>query len=293
MPTIASLNVPPPKSWDEFEDITLSAAKLRWDSTDFYRHGRQGQKQAGVDIWGHDDEECHIGIQCKNSVGGITLDILEAEIKNAEAFTPKLDRLYIVTTAKRDVCLQKSVRELSRQRSKLGAFKVGIFFWEDVCQDLAKSDVIFFQHYPNFKMDTDPVKKHDRILFDELTGLLNSDGVIGFLDSTNMAGWLFPDAALEPLRKFYYEWNRPEREFITIELETLRKTLWEKVDKYYGVIATQTFLAHNPDYRSVPSEWECEQPERFWRVVKTLHSLAGEIVSLHAELVRTGRRYLL
>jgi hypothetical protein len=36
MPTIASSKVPPPKSWDEFEDIVLSAAKLRWKSTDFY-----------------------------------------------------------------------------------------------------------------------------------------------------------------------------------------------------------------------------------------------------------------
>lgn len=52
MPTISSSKVPSPKSWDEFEEITLSAAKLRWNSTDFYRHGRQGQKQDGVDIWG-------------------------------------------------------------------------------------------------------------------------------------------------------------------------------------------------------------------------------------------------
>lgn len=35
MPTISSSKVPSPKSWDEFEEITLSAAKLRWNSTDF------------------------------------------------------------------------------------------------------------------------------------------------------------------------------------------------------------------------------------------------------------------
>ena len=35
MPTIASSNVPTPKSWDEFEDITLAAAKLRWNSPDY------------------------------------------------------------------------------------------------------------------------------------------------------------------------------------------------------------------------------------------------------------------
>ena len=52
--------MPAPKSWDEFEDISLSAAKLRWNSTDFFRHGRLGQKQDGVDIWGHDDDKRHI-----------------------------------------------------------------------------------------------------------------------------------------------------------------------------------------------------------------------------------------
>ena len=86
MPTIASSNVPPPKSWDEFEDITLAAAKLRWNSSDFYRNGRPGQKQDGVDIWGHDDDDRQIGVQCKNTVDGISLTTIEEEIANAQAF---------------------------------------------------------------------------------------------------------------------------------------------------------------------------------------------------------------
>jgi phosphoglycerol transferase MdoB-like AlkP superfamily enzyme len=51
MPTISSSSIPTPKSWDEFEDIVLAAAKLRWNATDFFRNGRQGQKQDGVDVW--------------------------------------------------------------------------------------------------------------------------------------------------------------------------------------------------------------------------------------------------
>src|SRR5262249_31883388 len=124
MPTIASSNVPTPKSWDEFEDIMLAAAKLRWDSSDFFRNGRSGQKQDGVDIWGHDDDNRHLGIQCKNTVSGVTLKTVEAEITNAQAFKPNLDRLYVATTAKRDAVLQKEVREISHQRAKAGLFKV-------------------------------------------------------------------------------------------------------------------------------------------------------------------------
>jgi hypothetical protein len=115
-PTIASSNVPCPRSWDEFEDIALAAAKLRWNSSDFYRNGRQGQKQDGVDIWGHDDDNRHIGIQCKNTVNDVSLATVKSEIDNADTFEPKLDRLYIATTAKRDAALQKAVREISGQR---------------------------------------------------------------------------------------------------------------------------------------------------------------------------------
>jgi tetratricopeptide (TPR) repeat protein len=151
MPTIASSNVPPPKSWDEFEDIVLSAAKHRWKSSDFYRYGRQGQKQDGVDIWGHDEEQHHIGIQCKNTVDGISLDVIESEINNAEAFAPKLDHLYVATTAKRDAPLQRAVRKISKQRHQDSKFRVDILFWDDVCQDLAQDDDVFFKHYPQFR----------------------------------------------------------------------------------------------------------------------------------------------
>jgi len=87
-------------------------------------------------------------------------------------------------------------------------------------------------------------------------------------------------------------WNKPEREFITPELETLRKNLWEKVDAYYATISEETFPTHNPNRHTVPPEWEIEQPERFWSAVNSLHSLAGEIVSLHGDMVRKGREYL-
>ena len=292
MPTIASSNIPPPKSWDEFEDIALSAARLRWESNDFCRNGRQGQKQDGVDIWGHDDEGRHIGVQCKNTVDGISLAVIKREIVNAEAFTPKLDCFYIATTAKRNGPLQTAVHEISQERAKARMFKVHILFWDDICQDLAKNDVIFFRHYPQFKNDNDPIKEHDKKLFDELTALLTSGGVIGFLDRTNMAGFSFQPSALDPLYHFYYVWNRPEHEFITAELESIRNALWSKVDAYVRIIAIETFPANTVGFQTVPPEWETEQPERFDRVVTSLHSLAGDIVALHGDLVRKGRAQL-
>ncbi|WP_342151260.1 hypothetical protein [Methylorubrum sp. SB2] len=293
MPTIASSVVPPPKSWDEFEDITLAAAKLRWGSDDFYRHGRSGQKQDGVDVYGLDDKNRQIGLQCKNTVDGVSFAVVEAEVANAETFEPTLDRLYIATTAKRDATLQKQIRILSAKRRKAGQFRVDILFWDDICQDIATNDDIFFSHYPQFRSKVNEVRAHDRARYNELTALLRSDGVIGFLDRNNMAGFSFLEAKFEPLRQFCYEWNQPEREFLLPELEEIRRALWDKVNSYTDLLATETFPTRHPDRHTVPPEWEHEQPERFWRVVKKFHELAGEIVTLHRDLIRTGKAQLI
>ncbi|MFW8303850.1 hypothetical protein ACOIDD_29220, partial [Klebsiella pneumoniae] len=77
-----------------------------------------------------------------------------------------------------------------------------MLFWDDICNDLAKDEDVFFGHYPQFKSDDNPGKKHDIALWSELTTLLRSDGVIGFLDRTNMAGFSFRESQLEPIREF-------------------------------------------------------------------------------------------
>jgi hypothetical protein len=108
-----------------------------------------------------------------------------------------------------------------------------------------------------------------------------------------MAGWLVRDAELEPLNEFHERWSAPERTFIAPELETARQALWSKVRDYLCAIAIETFPTSTPGWRSVPSDWEEEQPERFERVVEKLHALAAEIFDLHADLVRVGRKNLI
>lgn len=292
MPTISASRVPPPKTWEEFETITLAASKLRWGHSNFFKNGRQGQRQHGVDIWGEAHNQM-LGVQCKNTAGSITLAMVKDEIENAESFTPPLNHLYIATTAANDSVLQKEVRRLSRTRAKSGKFRVDILFWNDVADDLAKDDGVFFAHYPQFRPASALTKQHDASLFKELTKLLRSDGVIGFIDAHNMAGFPFREMELEPLREFYFSWNRPEKEFISQELDKLRADLWAKVDEYYDVITSETFPCKNTEFHSVPAEWEIEQPERFRKAVATLHKLAAEIVQLHAAIVRAGRRVLI
>ena len=99
------------------------------------------------------------------------------------------------------------------------------FFWDDICNDLAKDEDVFFGHYPQFKSDDNPGKSMTLHYGVNSRRFFCSDGVIGFLDRTNMAGFSFRESQLEPIREFYFEWNNPEHEFITPELEKINKEL--------------------------------------------------------------------
>jgi hypothetical protein len=162
MPTIAGFQIFPPKDEDEFEDISLSAAKLRWEGSAFFRNGRRGQRQKGVDLFGQVNGQM-VGIQCKNTIDGLSEKTVLEEVKNAESFVPPLTTLYIATTAKRDSSLQEKVRILSADRVANQKFTVHLLFWNDIIFDLAKDEKEFFKHYPNLKVTqpTEPVLNHN------------------------------------------------------------------------------------------------------------------------------------
>ena len=146
MPTIASSNIPTPKSWEEFEAIVLSTAKIRWKSTKFFGNGRLGQIQNGVDIFGTCINGTPIGIQCKNTQNGLSEAAVCKEVKDAESFTPPLQALFVATTAPRDSSLQKIVRKLSEERIRAGEFSVDILFWDDISSDLSSDETEFFKY---------------------------------------------------------------------------------------------------------------------------------------------------
>ncbi|HEJ9692727.1 hypothetical protein PFP02_003480 [Proteus mirabilis] len=292
MPTLSNSNIPTPKSWDEFEDITLTALQIRWSNSELFRNGRQGQRQDGVDIYGNNSSGNFVGVQCKNTIRGITEKIVMDEIKNAESFTPPISELVVATTADRDANLQKKVRNISKDRQLNNLFTVSLLFWNDICNDLVEDEDKFFKHYPQFKLKENKALAHDENLFKELMELLKSNGVIRFLEQNNMAGFAFQDSKLDPIREFYYEWGVPEKEFIELSLEVIKKSLHDKIEQYLEIIATQTWsLNSNLNFRSVPSEWEFEQPDRFKKVVGQLHELAGEIVAIYENLIRSAKKH--
>ncbi|WP_193791329.1 hypothetical protein [Tumebacillus algifaecis] len=149
MPTISSAMLPAPKSWDEFEEITRSSFKIKWSSPNLTRIGRQGQPQDGVDIYGENDLGQNTGVQCK-LVQDLSLKTILDEVEQAENFTPSLDVYYIATTAPTDSKLQKELRIISKERVSQNKFPIGIFFWNDIIQDLITNEAEFQKHYQQF-----------------------------------------------------------------------------------------------------------------------------------------------
>lgn len=160
MPSPATTDLPRPKSWDEFEDITAEVLKLRWKTPNVTRNGRSGQAQNGVDIFGRARhlEGQYAGAQCKKLADSISWSTVETALIEAEAFEPQLGEFYVATTAPRDVDIQKRIRLLNEARRKLGKYPVEVLFWEDICLDLVGDKNLLAKFFPDWAKLTDSEK---------------------------------------------------------------------------------------------------------------------------------------
>lgn len=153
MPTLPTAALPPPLGWDELEEMCWDLFSVEWQDPNAVRHGRQGQRQDGVDIYGRKSGRGRsIGVQCKlhGQTSALTSKEVEAEVAKAEQFVPSLGAFIIATTAARDAALQRSVRQFSDARLATGAFPVQLRFWEDLRSRLARMPAMAQRHYPQF-----------------------------------------------------------------------------------------------------------------------------------------------
>ncbi|MFH0982660.1 MAG: tetratricopeptide repeat protein, partial [Planctomycetota bacterium] len=145
-----AMQVPPPKDWQDFERHLCELLEAHWHSR-ATMHGRTGQPQRGVDIYGqpNDGEDYH-GVQCKLHDGNLNAAATEAELKaeigKAGKFEPRIAHFILATTGPRDAKIQAVVRRLNQRKRK--PFTVDVMFWDDILTLYGQHHDIFERHYP-------------------------------------------------------------------------------------------------------------------------------------------------
>jgi tetratricopeptide (TPR) repeat protein len=151
MTAISDHQWPPPADWQKFERITCEIFSAEWQCR-AERHGRQGQPQHGVDVYGQPNgKAAWHGIQCKQKdrFAGTTVTPaeLEEEVRKALNFQPPLARFILATTGDRDVAVQDAARRLTDDHQKRGLFSVEVLFWPDFLALYGKHLDVFRRHY--------------------------------------------------------------------------------------------------------------------------------------------------
>jgi len=130
---------PAPQHWQDFENLTWDVCCTRFPNGGAQMNGRPGQAQDGVDIFYTQPGAGGLtGVQCKKKsptstepASSLTFAEVEAEVKKAGEFRPRLSRFIVATTAGRDRWLQDSINYLSKRHIEKDSFAVEVWFWED------------------------------------------------------------------------------------------------------------------------------------------------------------------
>jgi len=151
MPTVSSSQLPPPKNWDEFEDMCADLFMRELEVPNLFRNGRQGQRQDGVDIYGRRKDGKYVGIQCKGKSiwppTKLTIKEIDTEVKKALKFKPALYEFIIVTISPNDSNIQSHVRAITERHSIEGLFSVHVFGWDELIRRLTNYSYLIEKYY--------------------------------------------------------------------------------------------------------------------------------------------------
>jgi len=151
---VAQWQIPPMRDWEKFERLCSDLWKRIWNDPNVQRHGRSGQRQHGVDIYGTvRRSRAAGGVQCKKKDATSTDDALDVAemreiVEEAKSFRPALSEFVIAYTGKRDAKLQSEARRITEDHRKKGLFDVHIYSWDDILEGLGDQGDIVKKHFP-------------------------------------------------------------------------------------------------------------------------------------------------
>ncbi|MFN7305132.1 MAG: hypothetical protein ACK5TQ_00950, partial [Acetobacteraceae bacterium] len=144
---------PPPKSWEQFEDLCLDLYRLVWRDPRAQKNGRRGQEQHGVDVFGQVDGTGPFhGVQCKGKDGlfgaKVTGVELRDEVEKAKTFKPLLKTWTLATTGPADQTIQQLACEITIEHARQGLFSVHVSAWDDLVSQIKQYPTLIEQWYP-------------------------------------------------------------------------------------------------------------------------------------------------
>ncbi|HLO64934.1 MAG TPA: hypothetical protein VK165_18385 [Azonexus sp.] len=152
MSNLVHFEFPPPRSWEQFEELCADLFETMWSDPGLVRHGRAGQSQNGVDIIAARGSIFPVGLQCKKKAHWPNKKLTFAEVKNetedADKFRPLLKEFYILTTALGDERLESQVRQFNESRQKCNKFLVTVLSWTEIVRRVARYDDVARKHFP-------------------------------------------------------------------------------------------------------------------------------------------------
>ncbi len=151
------LQIPPPKYWQQFEDLCLGLFRNIWGDQTAQKNGRTGQPQNGTDIWGNESGS-FVGVQCKGKDVGLGSTLAEqelrSEIEKAKSFNPSLATWTLATTAPKDARIEEVARQITIEHRTTGLFEVRVLGWEDITSLMSQYPEVIEQFYPDLAPNT-------------------------------------------------------------------------------------------------------------------------------------------
>jgi|GEM_PF-6284474 len=141
-PSMTAVELPVPRDWQVFEDFCRDLFAAEWGDPEAKLHGRSGQRQHGVDVYGRRDGEW-MAVQCKRR--GIFPEKhlgkteIRDEVAQSRKFGSPLACLVIATTAPPDTGFDQLERELTDEHG----FRVVIYGWAALVAMLQNHDGVF------------------------------------------------------------------------------------------------------------------------------------------------------
>ncbi|MBI3267862.1 MAG: pentapeptide repeat-containing protein [Planctomycetes bacterium] len=154
MPAAWETQIQPPTDPEAFERLCRDLWAAIWRDPDAKMHGRSGQRQCGVDVFGRTyPDRAWAGVQCKrkDSLLHTTLTEIEVrdEVKQAQGFRPPLSHFTMATTGPRDATIQGLARNITADHASKALFAVQVWSWEDIRQELGFWPDILRKHFPD------------------------------------------------------------------------------------------------------------------------------------------------